>query len=170
MLEVFGISPDLGAATWERIKDGDCPIHQPPSPLEVEQRMAAPAATFVRFYGDVCNSSSTYWREPRTYQMFLEIMGLPKTGAAIKDGVPNATRIFFKGGSLDLDPYHVVSAAGRLTISVPAMPPNHIDFAFIFNTERSTSQEQLQWAFLSLNVDILSKVAQAYKPLLKSGP
>jgi hypothetical protein len=162
VIECFGLGPDRGAATTREIAECIKSGTVKHSPYTAGQRMASPAASLRLFYGSTALSTAGWFETPAGRDLFQHVLATTPAGMLLMAGTPNADVVFFKGGSLDLQPYNVAAGAGRMVLRKPGKPDWYVNFACIFNGSTRCDHPELLNDFQGTLGTMLRLYADSY--------
>jgi hypothetical protein len=164
VIECFGLGPDRGADTTREI--AACIDHgtvkNSPYGDKVTQRMVSPAASLSRFYGSTAYPTAGWFETPEGWDLFQHVLATTPAGMMLMVGTPHADVVFFKGGSLDLQPYNVAAGAGRMVLRKPGKPDWYVNFACIFNGSTRCDHPELLTDFQGTLGTMLRIYADSY--------
>lgn len=155
IIECFNLGPDEGPPTTQKIAQAIDNGHPVNSPYKVKQWMASSADAFKWFYDAASARHSPWFETDAARDIFRGVLATTPAAMQMALQIPGTDVIFFKGGSLDLQPYNVVSGAGKLTVGDPKSLIKHVDFACMFNGSQTTDHRALLADFQGTLVNML---------------
>ncbi len=159
IIKCFELGADEGPPTTKKIAqalDNGHP-HSPYDPKNT-QRMDSSAIAFRLFYDAASARHSPWFDTDAARDMFRGVLATTPAGMQMALQIPGTDVIFFKGGTLDLQPYNVASGAGKLTVRDPKSSIVHVDFACMFNGSQATDHGALLADFQGTLVNMLKYV------------